>query len=587
MKQSKQLIFTYREAPRDADTVSQQLMLRAGMIQKVAAGIYDYLPLALRSIRKFERIVREELERDGCQELLLPTVQPKELWEESGRWQLYGKELLRFRDRKDADFCLGPTHEEVITDVVRKVVKSYKQLPVNLYQIQTKFRDEIRPRFGLMRGREFVMKDGYSFHVNDQDADREYWRMFEAYSRIFRRLGVKFRPVEADSGAIGGSFTHEFHVLAGSGEDAILSCDTCEYTSNVEKTVAPRVPYPYVDEPLLPLLPEHFQTPGIVSTDEQVRAFRDETRDGLSLDHATKCYLYRATKGSESWDVTVVVRADHEPNLAKLRGVLEADTLELMPLQEAEMLAGAPSGFIGPVGVNLPAYVDQSLEGARNLTCGGNRDGAHHFGFKPERDLPTLKGFFDVRTAHEGDACARCGKGHYQAFRGIEVGQVFKLGTKYSTSMSCLFVDEAGQEQPMVMGCYGIGITRTIASVIEQNYDADGIIWPWAVAPFHVHVLSLDSGNAEIADAAARAERDLEAAGFEVLLDDRDGLSPGVKFKDADLLGMPLRLVVGAKGLKEGVLELRDRRTKDVQKVAPDSIVDAVRAARDRLTGSA
>jgi prolyl-tRNA synthetase len=584
MKQSRQLIATYREAPRDADTISQQLMLRTGMIQKVAAGIYDYLPLALRSIRKFEQIVREELARDGCQELLLPTVQPKELWEESGRWQFYGKELLRFRDRKDAEFCLGPTHEEVITDVVRKIVRSYKQLPMNLYQIQTKFRDEIRPRFGLMRGREFVMKDGYSFHATDEDADREYWRMFEAYSRIFRRLGVKFRPVEADSGAIGGSFTHEFHVLAGSGEDAILSCDACEYTSNAEKTAAPRLAYPYASEPVLPLARGHFQTPGIIATDEQVRAFRDADHpDGLPLDHATKCYLYRATRADRTWDVAVVVRADHEPNLTKLRGVLEADSVELVPIEEAERLAGARSGFIGPVGLDLPTYADASLEGAHNLTCGGNRDGEHHFGFKPDRDLPAFQGFADIRAAREGETCARCGVGHYQAFRGIEVGQVFKLGTKYSRAMGCLFADEAGQEQPMIMGCYGIGITRTIAAVIEQNYDADGIIWPWAVAPFHVHVLSLDGGNAEIAAAAARAEQDLEAAGFEVLLDDREGLSPGVKFKDADLLGMPLRLVAGAKGLKEGVLELRDRRTKQVRKSAPDAIVDAVREAAASL----
>jgi prolyl-tRNA synthetase len=583
MHQSKQLISTYREAPRDADTISQQLMLRTGMIQKVAAGIYDYLPLALRSIRKFERIVREELERDGCQELLLPTVQPKELWDESGRWQFYGKELLRFRDRKDAEFCLGPTHEEVVTDVVRKVVKSYKQLPMNVYQIQTKFRDEIRPRFGLMRGREFIMKDGYSFHVDDADADREYWRMFEAYSRIFRRLGVKFRPVEADSGAIGGSFTHEFHVLAGSGEDAILSCSQCEYTSNVEKTAAPRLPYPYAGEPVLPLIREHFTTPGIVGTEEQVRAFKDADHDGLPLDHATKCYLYRAAKGDRTWDVSVVVRADHEPNVAKLRAVLEADSVGLMPIEDAEALAGARSGFIGPVGLPLATYVDASLEGAHNLTCGANRDAAHHFGFKPDRDLPHLAGFFDIRMACEGDACVRCGIGRYEAFRGIEVGQVFKLGTKYSKAMSCVFTDDAGNDRPMIMGCYGIGITRTIAAVIEQNYDADGIIWPWAVAPYHVHVLSLDGGNADIAAVARTAEAELEAAGFEVLLDDREGLSPGVKFKDADLLGMPLRLVVGAKGLKEGVLELRDRRTKAVQKIAPEAVVAAVIAARDRL----
>ena len=325
MKQSKLLLQTYREAPRDADVVSQQLMMRAGMIQKLAAGIYDYLPLALRSIRKFEDIVREELTRDGCQELLMPIVQPRELWDESGRWQFYGRELLRLKDRKDADFCLGPTHEEVVTDIVRKIVKSYKQLPINLFQIQTKFRDEIRPRFGLMRGREFIMKDGYSFHVDDADADREYWRMFEAYKRIFARLGVKFRPVEADSGAIGGSFTHEFHVLAGSGEDAILSCNACEYTSNAEKTEAPQLPFAYASEPVLDLQPAHFHTPGIVAMEEQAKAFKDAEHDGLPLDHASKFYLYRATKGESTWDVGLVLRSDHEPNTVKLKNLIGAD----------------------------------------------------------------------------------------------------------------------------------------------------------------------------------------------------------------------------------------------------------------------
>src|SRR5689334_987348 len=294
MKQSRYFVYTVREAPRDADVISQQLMMRAGMIRKVAAGIYDYLPLALRSIRKFESIVREELNRDGCQELLMPTVQPKELWEESGRWQFYGKELLRFKDRKEAEFCLGPTHEELITDIVRSAVRSYKQLPINLYQIQNKFRDEIRPRFGLMRGREFLMKDGYSFHVDDADADREYWRMFEAYKRIFGRLGVKFRPVEADSGAIGGSFTHEFHVLAATGEDAILSCTGCEYTSNVEKTEAPQLPFAYATEAVGDLQPAHFHTPGVVQMEEQARAFK------LALDHASKFYLFRLTKGDQT-----------------------------------------------------------------------------------------------------------------------------------------------------------------------------------------------------------------------------------------------------------------------------------------------
>jgi len=583
MKQTRTLIQTLRETPKDADVVSQQLMMRAGMIQKVAAGIYNYLPLAYRSIKKFEQIVREELERDACQELLMPMVQPSELWQESGRWQFYGKELLRFKDRKDGEFCLGPTHEEIITDIVRRSIRSYKQLPVNLFQIQGKFRDEIRPRFGLMRGREFIMKDGYSFHTDDADADREYWVMFNAYKRIFSRLGVKFRPVEADSGAIGGSFTHEFHVLAGSGEDAILSCDACEYTSNIEKTEAPQLAFPHAAEAVLPLQKAHFATPGILNMEDQAKAFKDDTHDGLPLDHASKFYLYRATKGEQTWDIGLVLRSDHEPNLVKLRNLIGADALDLVPIDEAERLAGAKSGFIGPVELAVPMYVDRSLEGAFNLTCGANQTDHHHFGFKPDRDLKPFKGFFDLRMANEGDACPRCGKGHYQAFRGIEVGQVFKLGTKYSKAMNCVFLDEQGQEQPMVMGCYGIGVTRTVAAVIEQNYDADGIIWPWPVAPYHIHLLNLDPGNAEVNETANRLEQELEAAGFEVLHDDREGLSPGVKFKDADLLGFPLRLMVGSKGLKEGIVELKDRRTKALEKIQPQQVLEAVTAAKGRM----
>ncbi len=586
MKQSKALIQTLREVPRDADVISQQLMIRAGMIQKLAAGIYDYLPLAYRSIKKFEAIVREELERDGCQELLMPAVQPAELWQESTRWSFYGKELLRFQDRKGADFCLGPTHEEIITDIVRRNIKSYKQLPINLFQIQGKFRDEIRPRFGLMRGREFIMKDGYSFHVDDACADREYWKMFEAYKRIFGRLGVKFRPVEADSGAIGGSFTHEFHVLAGSGEDAILSCDSCEYTSNIEKTEAPKLPYPHGDETELPLRAAHFQTPGIIAMEEQAKAFKDESHNGLPLTHASKFYLYRATKGGETWDLGLILRSDHEPNEVKLRNLLGADALELVPLEEAEALAGCKSGFIGPVELKVPIYGDRSLEGAFNLTCGANKTDFHHFGFLPGRDLSDFKGFFDLRKAAEGDLCPRCGKGHFQAFRGIEVGQVFKLGTKYSLSMGCNYLDQEGKEHQMIMGCYGIGITRTVAAVIEQNYDDDGIVWPWPVAPYQVHLLNLDPGNVEVMELSNRLEKELEEAGFEVLHDDREGMSPGVKFKDADLLGFPLRLTVGARGLKEGTVELRDRRTKETLKVAPASVLEKVAAAKERIMTS-
>ena len=602
MKQSKLLIQTLRETPRDADVVSQQLMMRAGMIQKVAAGIYSYLPLAFRSIRKFEEIVREELEKDGCQELLMPAVLPAELWQESGRWKFYGDELLRFCDRKaKADmaerrargekpderefynFCLGPTHEEVITDIVRKNVRSYKQLPMNLFQIQTKFRDERRPRFGLMRGREFTMKDGYSFHADDACADREYWAMFNAYKRIFSRLGVKFRPVEADSGAIGGSFTHEFHVLAGSGEDAILSCDGCDYTSNIEKTEAPALAAENHGTAFA-LKRDHFCTPGVVGQVEQAAGMKDAEHDGMPLSQTSKFFLYRVTFSDGATKlVGAVLRGDHEVNPVKVKNFVGAAEMDLMPLDEAEAFTGAKTGFMGPVDLkDVQLLVDASLQGAVNLTCGANRTDYHHFGLDPQRDLPGCT-YVDLRMAAEGDVCTRCTKGHYQAFRGIEVGQVFKLGLKYSTSMSCTFLDEQGKEKPMVMGCYGIGVTRTVAAAIEQNFDADGIVWPWPIAPYQVHLLSLDPANAEVAAVACQVEKELEDAGFEVLHDEREGLSPGAKFKDADLLGFPLRITVGAKGLKDGIIELRDRRTKEVLKLKPEAAVAEVSVARDRI----
>ena len=583
MKQSKQLIQTLRETPKDADVVSQQLMMRAGMIQKQAAGIYSYFPLALRSIRKFEQIVREELAKDGCQEVLMPMVQPAELWQESGRWTFYGKELLRFKDRKEAGFCLGPTHEEVITDMVRRTVRSYKQLPMNLFQVQSKFRDEIRPRFGLMRGREFIMKDGYSFHATDADCDREYWAMFNAYKRIFSRLGVKFRPVEADSGAIGGSFTHEFHVLAGSGEDAILSCDSCDYTSNLEKTEAPKLVTPDHGSPM-ELKRDHFRTPGILGQVEQAAAMKDADHDGMPVTQTSKFYLFHALFADNTNKlVGAVLRGDHEVNPVKVKNLVGAVEIDLFPIEEAEAFTGAKSGFMGPVGLKpVQIIVDLSLKGAVNLTCGANKTDFHHFGLDPARDLPGAT-FADIRLALEQDTCTRCGKGKYQAYRGIEVGQVFKLGIKYSKAMGCTFLDENGKDQPMIMGCYGIGVTRTVAAVIEQNFDEDGIIWPWPVAPYQVHLLNLDPANAEVNLVANRLETELEAAGFEVLHDDREGMSPGAKFKDADLLGFPLRLMVGTKGLKEGVVELRDRRTKQVTKVAPDAVLGAVRTAKDRI----
>ena len=577
MKQSKLLLPTYRDAPRDADVVSQQLMMRGGMIQKVAAGIYDYLPLALRSIRKFENIVREELARDGAQELLMPTVQPGELWQESGRWQFYGRELLRFKDRKGADFCLGPTHEEIVTDIVRKIVKSYKQLPINLFQVQTKFRDEIRPRFGLMRGREFIMKDGYSFHVDDADADREYWRMFEAYKRIFTRLGVKFRPVEADSGAIGGSFTHEFHVLAGSGEDAILSCTACEYTSNAEKTEAPAHSVsPISSEPVLDLQQAHFHTPGIVRWRSRRRRFRTPSTTACRWITRRSSISIAPRRATTTWDVGLVLRSDHEPNTVKMKNLIGADSLDLVPLEEAERRAGTKSGFIGPVEFDVPDVCRQEPRGRVQPDVRREQGGLSPLRLQARSRSEGVQGIPRSAAGEGRRSHARAaGRARSKRSAASKWGRSSSSGTKYSVAMNCVYLDESGTERPMVMGCYGIGITRTIAAVIEQNYDADGVIWPWPVAPYHVHLVSLDSAKPEIAAVANQIEADLEGAGFEVLHDDREGLSPGVKFKDADLLGMPLRLTVGAKGLKDGVVELRDRRTKEVVKMKPEDVVAA------------
>jgi len=583
MRTSQFFFTTLKEAPADAEVISQKMMLRAGYIKRAAAGIYTWMPLGLRVLRKVENIVREEMDNAGALELLMPAVQPAELWQESGRWEQYGPELLRFKDRHQREFVIGPTHEEVITDAVRRDVKSYRQLPIHLYQIQTKFRDEIRPRFGLMRGREFIMKDAYSFHVDDADADREYWVMFNCYKRIFSRLGVKFRPVEADSGAIGGSFTHEFHVLAGSGEDAILSCNHCEYTSNVEKTEAPLVPV-QSHGPAFELRKDHFCTPGVFSQVEQAAGMTDAEHDGMPIVQTSKFFLYRCIFSDESTRlVGAILRGDHEVNPVKVRNHVGAMAMELMPIEEAEAFTGAKSGFMGPVGLkDVQFLVDRSLQGAVNLTCGANRTDYHHFGLDPVRDLPGCT-FADIRTAEAGENCPRCGQGTFQAFRGIEVGQVFKLGTKYSKSMGCTFLDVNQQEKPMVMGCYGIGITRTVAAAIEQNYDTDGIIWPWPIAPYQVHLLNLDPGNAEVNEGANRLEKELETAGFEVLHDDREGLSPGAKFKDADLLGFPLRAMVGTKGLKEGMVELRERRTKTTRKFKPEHMVAETILARDRM----
>jgi prolyl-tRNA synthetase len=546
MRYSQFLLNTLKETPADAEVTSHQLMLRTSMIRKAAAGIYSYLPLGLRSLRKVEQIVREEMNRAGAIELLMPMVVPAELWQESGRWAQYGKELLRLKDRKEADFCLGPTHEEVITDVVRREVRSYRQLPLNLYQIQTKFRDEIRPRFGLMRGREFVMKDAYSFDLDDAGADRAYEKMYQAYRRIFSRCGLKFRAVEADTGNIGGSVSHEFMVLAESGEDAIVSCDSCEYAANVEKAEL----RPAASAAPVPAQPLQTVATPARKTIEDVALFL-----GLDEKQLVKTLLVKTDAGET---LAVLLRGDRELNTIKLCRLLGCNEVDLAGEEEVVAATGAPTGFAGPVGLKLRIFADHEVAAMADFVVGANARDQHLTGVNAGRDF-AVEAFADLRQATAGDPCPRC-SGHLEAWRGIEVGHVFKLGTKYSQALGATVLDEQGQERVLVMGCYGIGIGRTVAAAIEQNHDAGGIIWPLPIAPFQVLITLLNPNDAPVAAAAEELYRQLQEAGIEVLFDDRDE-RPGSKFKDADLLGIPLRVTVGARGLKEGALELQQRRS--------------------------
>jgi len=546
MRYSQYLLNTIKETPADAEVISHQLMMRAGMIRKVAAGIYSYLPLGLRSIRKVERIVREEMDRAGAIELLMPMVVPAELWQESGRWEQYGKELLRFKDRKEADFCLGPTHEEVITDIVRREVKSYRQVPLNLYQIQGKFRDEIRPRFGLMRGREFIMKDAYSFDLDEAGADVAYDKMYQAYRRIFERCGLRFRAVEADTGNIGGSASHEFMVLAASGEDAIVSCDSCQYAANVEKAEL-RDPGQLAPAPAQPL--QRVLTPARKSI-EDVALFLETTPERL-----VKTLILQTDAGET---VAVLLRGDRELNDIKLTRLLGCNWVELAPEEVVLRVTGAPSGFAGPVGLQLRLLADFEVRGMADFIVGANEKDAHLTGVNLGRDF-SVETFADLRQAVAGDGCPRC-DGKLESWRGIEVGHVFKLGTKYSAALGATVLDEKGEERTLFMGCYGIGVGRTVAAAIEQNNDANGIIWPMPIAPFQVIVTMVNPKEDEVRLAAEKLYEELLALGVEALLDDRDE-RPGSKFKDADLIGIPLRVTVGARGLKEGALELQERRS--------------------------
>ncbi len=565
MKLSRLFAPTLREAPREAEVVSHQLLLRAGYIRKLAAGIYDFLPLGVRTMRRIERIVREEMDAAGAQEVQLPTVQPAEIWKESGRWDYYGPELLRMKDRKGGDFCLGPTHEEVITDLVRGDVRSYRELPLNLYQIQTKFRDEVRPRAGLMRGREFVMKDAYSFDVDEEAALRSYDEMYAAYERIFQRCGLRFRPVEADTGNIGGNRSHEFQVLADSGEDSIVSCSACGYTANIEKA---ELQVEDVDASGQSGALTKVSTPGVRSV-EEVAAFLS-----VPTSQIVKTLLFVA----DDAPVALLIRGDLDANEIKLKAHLKATTLHMAGDATVTELTGAPVGFAGPVGLKARVVADHSVRGVVDGVIGANEGDAHYTGFDVTRDVEGVE-FADFRTAQGGDACGRCG-GTFEFFRGIEVGQVFYLGTKYSVPLGATFLDAEGQETPMVMGCYGIGVTRIMSAAIEQNHDDDGIVWPVAIAPFDVLVLPLQLNDEGVVAAADALYAGLRDAGLDVLVDDRD-MRPGAKFKDADLIGVPYRVTIGSRGLKEGKVELKHRRDAEAQLVP---LAEAVKAIVDRVT---
>ncbi len=562
MRWSRCYIPTLKEAPSDAEVVSHKLLVRAGMIRKLTSGIYTFMPMGLRALNKVAAIVREEMNRAGAQEVLMPMVQPADLWQETGRWEFYGKELLRFRDRNDRDYCLGPTHEEVITDLVRGEVRSYRQLPINLYQIQTKFRDEIRPRFGLMRGREFVMKDAYSFDRDQSGCDESYKAMYAAYQRIFSRLGLRFRAVEADSGSIGGSFSHEFMVLADTGEDTLAVCTACEYAANVERAEVTGAP---CTRPAAAALAE-VPTPG-AHTIEEVSAFL-----GVSADMLVKTLLFVA----DGEPVAALVRGDRELNEVKLKNLLGADSLELATPEQVEAWTGAPVGFAGPVGLHgvKRVFADTELKGDAGWIVGANKADTHLREVSLTRDA-AIEAYADLRMITASDPCPRCG-GAVELPKGIEVGHVFKLGLKYSKSMNATFLDENGKEQVMVMGCYGIGVSRVVASCIEQNNDGDGIVFPPPIAPYEVALLLLDPKNEEAAAKAAEIESFLEAEGHDVLLDDRDE-RPGVKFKDADLIGSPYQLVLGGKGLARGVVEAKNRRSGDKTELPVEGFAEAFR----------
>ena len=560
MRVSQFFISTLKEAPSEAEVVSHKLMLRAGLIKRLTSGVYTWMPLGLRVLRKVETIIREEMNRSGALELLMPAVQPAELWQESKRWEQYGPELLRIKDRHQRDFCFGPTHEEVVSDVVRREIKSYRQLPLNLYQIQTKFRDEIRPRFGVMRGREFVMKDAYSFHADKASLERTYREMYDCYSRIFTRLGLRFRAVAADTGSIGGTGSHEFHVLADSGEDAIAFCPDSDYAANVElaEAVAPAAGRAAPTATL-----ERVHTPG-VKTIAELGAF-------LKIP-AQKTAKAVVVDGADGRPVLLLVRGDHELNLIKAGKLAEVSTPVTFASAEAIRTAfGADPGSLGPVGFKGIVIADRALGAMSDFVVGANQNDHHYTGANIGRDFPEPV-FADIRNVVAGDPSPD-GKGKLEILRGIEVGHIFQLRTKYSSAMNLTFLDVDGKSQIMEMGCYGIGVTRIVAAAIEQNYDERGIMFPRTMAPFDLAIVPIGIGkSAQVKETVDRLYAELTAAGIDVLLDDRDE-RPGVMFADTELIGIPHRIVVGERGLKQGQIEYQGRRDKTAQAVPlPDAL---------------
>ncbi|MGQ9646022.1 MAG: proline--tRNA ligase [Thermodesulfobacteriota bacterium] len=570
MRYSQYFLPTLKEVPSEAEVPSHQLMFRAGMIRKLASGIYSYLPFGLRAMRKVEAIIREEMNRAGAIEVFLPFVQPAEIWQESHRWEEYGKELLRFRDRHNRECCLGPTHEEVMTDIARKEIRSYRQMPLNLFQIQTKFRDEIRPRFGVMRAREFIMKDAYSFDLDEKGLDQSYQKMVDAYTRIFTRCGLQFRMVEAESGVIGGSYSHEFMVLAETGEETIVSCTQCSYGANIEKAAFRRTEFKGLTPDQGKFKPiQKVLTPDQRTVEEVTRFLQIRPQE------LVKTLIFETEKGC----IAALVRGDHEISEKKLKNSLQTENLQLAGETRVEEITHAPKGFAGPVGISIPMVADLDIGEMINFVTGANEKDAHLINVNLGRDFQVTQ-FADLRRFVPGDRCPLCGE-ETRLDKGIEVGHTFKLGTKYSQPMRATYLDDQGKEREIVMGSYGIGVGRTVAAAIEQYFDEDGIVFPMPIAPFQVLILPVNVKIDLLRETAEQLYQDLMKEKIEVLYDDREE-APGVKFKDADLIGIPLRVTLGERNLKKGLLEIKNRRTGEVSFIKKVEVLSEIKKLIDQ-----